>query len=189
MILRYLCLGLMLVLVAGCPSPRVLSDAVAPPPEDGSQSSSSADAGEGEGSRTYRGDLGGDLDPESLEGMAGNATDKASEALLSQRSIYFTVDSDTITPDYHAVIEAHAAYLLSAEKTQLVLEGHADERGTREYNLALGERRAQSVKRLMSLLGVAPSQIRVVSYGEEHPYANGHNEESWSLNRRVDLVY
>ncbi len=187
MILRCLCLGLMLMLVAGCPSPRVSKGTAVPSLGDG-RPSPSGDASKEEG-RTYGGDLGGDLSPEPLEGTEIGAPGKTSEALLSQRSIYFTVDSDTITPDYQTVIEAHATYLVGEVKTQLVLEGHADERGTREYNLALSERRAQSVKRLMTLLGVAPSQVRVVSYGEERPYATGHDEGSWSLNRRVDLVY
>ncbi len=109
--------------------------------------------------------------------------------LLSQRSIYFELDSDILSTKYQQVVEAHAAHLANQSGVIITLEGHADERGTREYNLALGDRRAQSIKRVMVLLGLNPSQARTVSHGEERPYANGHDEEAWRLNRRVDLVY
>jgi len=108
---------------------------------------------------------------------------------LSQRSIYFDFDSAEIRSEYRPVIEAHAEYLSSNSNTTVTLEGNTDERGSREYNLALGERRAESVKRQMVLLGASASQIRVVSYGEERPVADGHDEEAWRLNRRVDIVY
>ena len=115
--------------------------------------------------------------------------DEGRENLLEQRSIYFEFDSDELQPDYRRVVEAHAAYITSKRNPSLTLEGHADERGTREYNLALGERRGMVIKRLLTLLGVPASRVRVVSYGEERPYAKGHDEQSWYLNRRVDLVY
>lgn len=108
---------------------------------------------------------------------------------LSQRSIYFDFDTSEIRSEYRPVIEAHAAYLADHPDTAITLEGNTDERGSREYNLALGERRAESVKRQMVLLGASAGQIRVVSYGEERPIAEGHNEEAWRLNRRVDIVY
>lgn len=108
---------------------------------------------------------------------------------LSQRSIYFDFDSSEIRSEYRPVVEAHAAYLADHPATMITLEGNTDERGSREYNLALGERRAESVKRQMVLLGASAGQIRVVSYGEERPIAEGHNEEAWRLNRRVDIVY
>jgi len=108
---------------------------------------------------------------------------------LSIRTIYFDYDSSTIQPQFRAVVEAHSAYFAARPNVIVVLEGHADERGSREYNLALGERRAQTVKRQMALLGVPEAQIRTTSYGEERPVVSGHDESSWSQNRRVEILY
>ena len=108
---------------------------------------------------------------------------------LSVRVIYFEYDSSEIRSEYRSTIEAHAHYLSQNPSTTITLEGHADERGSREYNLALGERRAQSVKQQMVLLGASSSQIRLVSYGEERPAIDGHDEASWQQNRRVEILY
>lgn len=108
---------------------------------------------------------------------------------LSVRVIYFEYDSSEIRSEYRSAIEAHAAYLSQNADTTITLEGHADERGSREYNLALGERRAQSIKQQMLLLGASSSQIRLVSYGEERPEIDGHDEASWQQNRRVEILY
>ena len=108
---------------------------------------------------------------------------------LSVRVIYFEYDSSTVLPTYTEVVESHAKYLAQNPNTTITLEGHADERGSREYNLALGERRSQSVKRQMTLFGPTSSQIRATSYGEERPVADGHDEESYSQNRRVEIIY
>lgn len=111
------------------------------------------------------------------------------QSLLAVRIIYFEYDSSNIKSEDRATIEAHAAYLVANPNTSMTLEGHADERGSREYNLALGERRAQTVKRQMTLLGASPSQIRTVSYGEERPAIDDHDDYSWSQNRRVEIIY
>lgn len=108
---------------------------------------------------------------------------------LSVRIIYFAYDSSEIRPEFRPAIEAHAQYLADHPNTVVTLEGHADERGSREYNLALGERRANTVKRQMSLLGASAGQIRTVSYGEERPEIDGHDESAWSQNRRVIIIY
>jgi len=108
---------------------------------------------------------------------------------LSIRIIYFDYDSSDIRSEYRPTVEAHAGYLAANPDVIITLEGHADERGSREYNLALGERRAQSVKRQMVLLGASAGQIRLVSYGEERPVIEGHDESSWQQNRRVEIVY
>ena len=108
---------------------------------------------------------------------------------LAKRIIYFEYDSSEILPEYRATVEAHAAYLAANQSVVITLEGHADERGSREYNLALGERRAESVSRQMSLLGASGSQFRVVSYGEERPAVDGHDDYAWSQNRRVEIIY
>ncbi|GAB2799600.1 peptidoglycan-associated lipoprotein Pal [Halomonas shantousis] len=105
------------------------------------------------------------------------------------RTIYFAFDRDTIRPEFESVLNAHAQYLQSHPNTSVVLEGHADERGTREYNLALGERRAKSVQQYLTVQGVSPSQIEIVSYGEERPAVQGHSEQSYAQNRRVVFNY
>lgn len=105
------------------------------------------------------------------------------------RVIYFEYDSDEIRPEFRSAIEAHAAYITSHPDTVITLEGHADERGSREYNLALGERRALAVRKQITLLGGSASQMRTVSYGEEHPDSPGHDESAFSLNRRVEISY
>ena len=108
---------------------------------------------------------------------------------LSVRVLYFPLDGVTISNEDRDVIAAHARLLSSNPDVTVVLEGHADERGTREYNLALGERRAKAVQQLLVLQGVAQSQIQVISFGEERPVALGHDEEAWRLNRRVEILY
>ena len=108
---------------------------------------------------------------------------------LSVRTIYFEYDSSEISSDYRSTVEAHSLYLQQNPSTSVILEGHGDERGSREYNLALGERRAKAVKQQMLLLGANSNQIRLVSYGEERPASDGQDESSWQQNRRVEILY
>lgn len=108
---------------------------------------------------------------------------------LAVRTIYFDYDSANIRADFNDTVAAHAALLAANPSVSVTLEGHADERGSREYNLALGERRALAVRRQLVLLGAAAGQIRTVSYGEERPAVGGHDEQAYSMNRRVELVY
>jgi peptidoglycan-associated lipoprotein len=123
------------------------------------------------------------------EGAAeGQALDAGGD-LLSKRRVNFEYDSSAIDDAGRAIVEAHAAYLVNNKNIRVVLEGHADERGTREYNLALGERRAQSVERMFKLLGVSADRIKTVSYGEEKPIAMDHDQSAWALNRRVEILY
>ncbi len=110
-------------------------------------------------------------------------------SILAKRVIYFDFDSTEIKPEFREIIEAHGRYLAEHPEVSVTLEGHADERGTREYNMALGERRAKAVRRFLAAQGASFSQMKVVSYGEERPVAFGHDEESWRLNRRVEIVY
>jgi len=110
-------------------------------------------------------------------------------SLLSTRVIYFEFDSANIRAEDRPVVEAHAQYLAGDPGASVVLEGHADERGSREYNIGLGERRADAVRRLLTLLGVSDGQVRTVSYGEERPAGFGHDESTWWQNRRVELNY
>jgi peptidoglycan-associated lipoprotein len=108
---------------------------------------------------------------------------------LQSRTIYFDFDSAEIKSDYTAIIAAHAKYLVGNASVRVRLEGNTDERGSREYNIGLGERRAQAVRQALMLQGVADSQITTVSYGEERPAVTGHSEDAWSKNRRVDIAY
>ena len=121
-------------------------------------------------------------------GFKGSPFDDPSNP-LSKHTIYFDFDKSDVHPEDRDIIIAHAKYLVQNPDKKVVLEGNTDERGTREYNIALGERRAKSVSQLMQLQGVAKSQIDVVSYGEERPVALGHDESAWHQNRRVEIVY
>lgn len=111
------------------------------------------------------------------------------ESLLSQRVILFAYDQATVESNYREVIAIHARYLSENPSAVMVLEGHADERGTPEYNLALGEKRGNSVLNLMRAQGASAGQISVVSFGEEKPVALCNNDSCWSQNRRVRIVY
>lgn len=108
---------------------------------------------------------------------------------LSQRIVYFELDSSEVKTEDRATVAAHGQYLAGNANASVTLEGHADERGSREYNLALGERRTTAVRQLLLAEGAAAQQIQTVSYGEEKPADPEHNEDAWSLNRRVELVY
>ena len=108
---------------------------------------------------------------------------------LSKRTIYFMLDSSQVQQDFIPVIAAHARYLLANPSQHVVLEGNGDERGSREYNIGLGEQRANSIAAMLKAQGVSASQLSVDSYGEEKPVAMGHDESSWELNRRVELAY
>lgn len=108
---------------------------------------------------------------------------------LNVRTLYFEYDSAELTTESREVVEAHAGNMGSNVGLALILEGHADERGTREYNVALGEERAQNVARLLQALGVESARVETVSYGEERPAMIGDGESSWSKNRRVELSY
>jgi len=108
---------------------------------------------------------------------------------LSTKVIYFALDSSVVEPQYEAVLAAHGAYLAANTSVAVIVEGHADERGTREYNVALSEQRAKTVQNLLSLQGAAGNQTEAVALGEEKPVSMGHDESSWHLNRRVELIY
>ncbi len=108
---------------------------------------------------------------------------------LYQRVIYFDYDRSEILPQFVDILRAHASYLSGDPNARLMLEGHTDERGTREYNLALGDQRADAVRRFLLAEGAGGSQIETMSYGEEKPADPGHYDAAWAINRRVELVY
>ena len=109
--------------------------------------------------------------------------------ILSKRSIYYDFDKFDVRAEYRGLVEAHAKYLRENPAARMLIQGNADERGSREYNVGLGQRRSDGVKKMMGLLGVRDAQIESVSLGEEKPQAEGHNEEAWAKNRRSDILY
>ena len=131
-------------------------------------------------------------EPAAERAAVARQTERAENAidpLLSERVIHFDFDNSLVGSDYYALLTAHGRYLAEHSNVSLRLEGHADERGTREYNVGLGERRASSVRQLLLLQGAQSSQIHMLSYGEEMPVVAASNEQSWRQNRRVELNY
>lgn len=156
--------------LAGCKSkPQTLPDASNPP-----ETSSSAETGRVPDNEVGRGDAN-----EQLKVAAQQAG----------TIIYFDYDRAEIKPEFVPIVTAHAKYLNAAGTNKIRLEGHSDERGSREYNIGLGERRAQAVRRALMLQGVTEAQITTVSYGEERPAVQGSDESAYAKNRRVELVY
>lgn len=111
------------------------------------------------------------------------------KGILAKRSVYFDYDSFIVKDEFKPVVEAHAKYLAANKGRRILIQGNTDERGGREYNLALGQKRAEAVLRSLSLLGVSDTQMEAVSLGEEKPKAAGSDEASWAENRRSDIVY
>ena len=119
-----------------------------------------------------------------------NATNGTAQGPVNvARLVYFDYDSFDLKPESQSIIEAHAKFLRANAQRKVSLEGHTDERGGREYNLALGQKRAEAVRRALSLLGVADAQMEAVSFGKEKPAAMGSDEAAWAQNRRVEIVY
>lgn len=110
-------------------------------------------------------------------------------AIYRERIVYFEFDSSLLDAGDQALVDSHARYIATQPRMNLRIEGHADERGSSEYNLALGQRRAEAVRRALGLLGVEVGRIEAVSFGEERPQTDGHDESAWSKNRRAEIVY
>lgn len=120
----------------------------------------------------------------------GKAEDpKDPKSILATRVIYFDYNTDAVKSEFTALIQAHAAYLAKNPGRKIRLEGHADERGSREFNMALGQRRSNAVRKATSVLGVADSRVETISFGEDKPKNAGHDEAAWAQNRRVEIVY
>lgn len=147
---------------------------------DAASTAGTAGAGAGTGTGAYGTGSG--------SGFAAGSLDDPSSP-LSQRKVYFGLDRYDVSDEYRALVEAHAGYLRSSPSAAVTLEGHTDERGSREYNIALGERRSNAVRDLLVALGASATQITTVSYGEEKPASDCHDESCWSQNRRVEIVY
>lgn len=174
---RILSIALLLAgaaLLSGCPKKQNVIE----PPSAGSQVPGSGASG---GAASAQG-----LDSDA-NARAGNGA--AATGALARLVIYFDFDKSEIKPEFADVVTAHARNLTSHPNLKLKLEGNTDERGTREYNIGLGERRAQAVRRALMLQGVAESQLTTVSFGAERPAVEGDDEAAWAQNRRVNLVY
>ena len=120
--------------------------------------------------------------------IAGNPLRDPSN-ILSKRSVFFDYDSNAVKDEYRGMVQAHSRYLGDKRDSRIRIEGNCDERGSREYNLALGQKRAESVKKMMTVLGVSDGRIETISFGEEKPMSSGHDEQAWSQNRRADIKY
>ncbi len=129
--------------------------------------------------------------PATQDKLAGTglAALKDPKSILSRRTIYFDYDSFVVKDEFKPLVEAHARFLLGNPNMKMLIQGSADERGSREYNLALGQKRADAVRRALTLLGAKDSQIEAVSLGEESPKNPGHDEAAWAENRRGDMLY
>ena len=168
--------ALLAVGLAGCSKPKQVQPetTTAAPVDSGAQTS-----GLGNETATVAG---------TTAGAMSAAQQQALAALQSRSIVYFEYDSSEIRSDYVSVVAAHAAYLTKYPTARARLEGHADERGSREYNIGLGERRAQTVRKALMLQGVAESQVTTVSYGEERAAVEGSDESAYAQNRRVEIV-
>jgi peptidoglycan-associated lipoprotein len=178
---RILSIALLLAgaaLLSGCPKKHNVIE----PPVAGSQVPGSSNGTEG--ASTSGSALNGDASSQGANGVGDYTTGP-----LAKKVIYFDFDKSEIKPEFAALITAHARNLTAHPNLRIKLEGNTDQRGTREYNIGLGERRAQAVRRAMMLQGVAESQLTTVSFGAERPAAEGDDEAAWSQNRRVELVY
>lgn len=164
-----------ILLLGACSSPTKLSDKA--PVED--HSGHMAGAGTGQ------------VDPRTVNTVNAGGNDPLNDpkGVLAKRSVYFDTDSYIVKGSYQPVVEAHSQYLLKNKARKIIIQGNTDERGGREYNLALGQKRAEAVRKSMSLLGVPEAQMEAVSLGKEKPKALGSDEASWAENRRADIVY
>jgi peptidoglycan-associated lipoprotein len=114
---------------------------------------------------------------------------RVKQGALARRSIYYDYDQFDVKDEYRGLVEAHAKYLRENPPARILIQGNTDERGSREYNVSLGQRRSDGVKKMLVLLGARENQIESVSLGEEKPQAEGHNEDAWAKNRRSDILY
>ncbi|HEV7136656.1 MAG TPA: peptidoglycan-associated lipoprotein Pal [Steroidobacteraceae bacterium] len=173
---------LVLMLLAGCLG---LAACASKPPKPSAEQPQSSQAGAGAASQGAEGGANANGGPFGNQ----NSVAGPQQGLLAKRTVYFDFDSAVIKGDGTDVVAAHAKYLSDHADSRVRLEGNTDERGSPEYNIGLGMRRAQAVRQALLLQGASAGQITVVSYGAEHPVDPAHNEDAWSKNRRVDIVY
>lgn len=183
---KYILVFLAAALLTGCPAQ--------PPKDDATSTVNNADTQSGSSDSVQTGKLDG-ADNTQGTTLTGGDEPYRKEAItdatspLSQQVIYFDFNASTIKSGYRDLITWHGRYLASNPDMKVRLEGHTDERGSREYNIALGDRRAQAVSRILMFQGANKKQVEVISYGEEKPVGLEHTEAAWNKNRRVQLVY
>jgi peptidoglycan-associated lipoprotein len=181
---RLLGVAVAAALLAACASTPLDTKTDPAPIRDGSTAAAASGAATGTGTAVDQ----RAVQPVDTTGGRGDPLNDPGGA-LAKRSIFFDFDQFVVRADFTPVIEAHGRYLAASKSRNIKLEGNADERGSREYNLALGQKRAEAVRSRLKLLGVADSQMETVSFGEEKPRATGNDESAWAENRRVDIVY
>jgi len=189
MLRQSLVIALVAVAAAGCASQQVGEQGQA---SSGAPAASSTQSGTG-AQASPAGQAGsmqsGSEQSARTDSGAASGSPAAAASPSAARSIYYDFDKSIVKEEFKSVIESHGGYLAGHSGAKVVIEGNCDERGSREYNLALGQRRADSVKAKLKLLGVAEAQIETVSWGKEKPRAQGQNEAAWAENRRSDIVY
>ena len=187
---KWIIAAFMIAAIAGCAS---TGSEDAAPVEDKAPAATAPGAGTGATtSGTTTAPIGGGSGVSgtpAASGATSAAALKDPRNILSKRNIYFDYDQFTVKDEYKPIVEAHAKYLQANRGARAIIQGNTDERGTREYNIALGQKRADAVKNLMLLLGATEIQIETVSFGKEKPRREGHDESSWAENRRADIVH
>jgi peptidoglycan-associated lipoprotein len=180
---KFLWIGLIAAALAGCAN----TPSTEAPVDD--RSAAGSGSGATSGAQTG-GTSSGGVNGSALGTGSGGANPlRDPNNVLSKRSVYFDYDSFVVRDEYRALVEAHARYLQQNRNARATIQGNTDERGSREYNIALGQKRADAVKRMMLLLGATEGQIETVSFGKEKPKNAGHDESAWAENRRDDIVY
>lgn len=173
-------LGLAVLLIAALGLTGCATSSKTDAPEGASAAKSGASQGSGSGASTGAA---------SGQGSAKGESMSKDGQLPFELTVHFAFDSTSLDEQSRKVVEAHGRYLAANPNVKVRLEGHTDVRGSREYNLALGERRAQTVEKLLRVLNIPANRVSVTSYGEEKPAMPGNNEEAWAFNRRVEFVY
>jgi len=175
----------LLLLLQGCSSPGGTREGDVPVEEHSvGVAGGAGTGGEGQGVQTATADMAGSFAGRPIQEVLSDPSTP-----LAKRVFYFDLNSSELSAEDRDALAYHARFMNAFPSVTVVLEGHADERGSREYNLALGERRAKAIERILNLEGIAKEQIQVISFGEERPVALGHDEEAWRVNRRVELLY
>lgn len=178
-----LALLLSVLLLSGCESMSTTEEDVVEPVQAPAEETTTE-------SNTYEAPAEPEISAQELADQRAKETAMKEQAALREvRTFYFDFDQTIVKTDARAALAAHAAFLAANPSSKILLEGHCDERGTKEYNIALGEGRAKAVARFLVVNGVSDSQIETISYGEERPAVSGHNESAWAKNRRAYIEY
>lgn len=188
MLVKFPILALIAIFIAACQTTgqEITDD---PSLVDGQSQTDAGAVTDGSDATSLDGEADTSLTPIVEERMTAQELLEEPGSPLANRIVYFEFDSAKIDDESLALLEAHGNFIASNGNVTVRLEGHTDERGSREYNIALGDRRAQSVRRVLLFQGASVDQLDTISYGEEQPAMLGHNEDAWSKNRRVELVY